>query len=184
MDNTDSLPISFTAEEKVAIQAHIAKYPDRKSAIMPALWIAQEKFGWLSPEVMRLVASTLDVPYAQVYGVATFYTMYFKEDKAPNLVEVCTCFSCGEMQGREMYAYLREAVEADEQGIGKEGKIWVRQAECLGACDTGPVAQVSNRRYVHKLTKERIDEIVQKLRNGEELPYERIPLTDQSIIDE
>jgi len=176
--------LAFTEAEKKEIQKHVDKYPDRRSAVMPALWIAQEKFGWLSTDVMKLVAETIDIPYAHVYGVASFYTMYFKENVAPNLIEVCTCFSCGEVGGPEIYQFLRDYLEVDEKGRSKDGKIWVRQAECLGACDTAPMCQVNNRRYVHHLTEEKVKELVGKVRNGEAIPYEKIPLYDQSAIED
>lgn len=170
---------TFTDTELQEIGKHVAKYPDRHSAIMPALWIAQEKFGWLSPEIIELVAKTLDVPYARVYGVATFYTMYLKKACPPNLVEVCTCFSCGECGGKEMMKFVKEYLEVNEKGESKDGLFWVREAECLGACDTAPVAQISNRRYVHNLTEEKLKTAFETLRSGQELPYEQIPLTPQ-----
>ena len=181
MANTEYI---FTDAEVQAIQAHVAKYPDRKSAIMPALWIAQEKFGWLSLDAMKLVAATLDVPYAQVYGVASFYTMYFKEDVPEHLIEVCTCFTCGETGGPEMLQYAREYLEADERGVSKDGKFWTRAAECLGACDTSPMCQLTNRAYVHNLTQEKMRNTIEKLRAGENIPYEAIPLNNQSILDD
>lgn len=180
----ESVSYTFTEAEIAEIQRHLAKYPDQRSAVMPALWIAQEKFGWLSEEAIKLVADTIDLPYAHVYGVASFYTMYFKEQVPPHLIEVCTCFSCGEVGGNDMLAYVKEKIGADARGFGKGGKIWARAAECLGACDTGPVCQVTNRRYLHRLTKEKVDWLIDKLEKGEEIPYERIPLSDQSIIDD
>ncbi|MEM6345068.1 MAG: NADH-quinone oxidoreductase subunit NuoE [Bacteroidota bacterium] len=174
---------TFTPEEVAEIQKHVAKYPERRSAVMPALWIAQEKFGWLSEEAMRLVATTIDIPYAHVYGVATFYTMYFKKKVPKHLIEVCTCFSCLETGGPEMLSYVKEKIGADENGYGKDGKIWARAAECLGACDTAPMCQITNRRYAHNLTKEKVDALIAKLEKDEEIPYERIPLNDQTIID-
>lgn len=179
----ENVEYSFTEAEVQEIQRHVAKYPDRRSAVMPALWIAQEKFGWLSLDAIKLVAETIDIPYAHVYGVASFYTMYFKKKVPKHLIEICTCFSCREVGGPEMYKYLREYIEADEKGESKDGKIWVREAECLGACDTAPMCQVTNRRYVHHLTEEKVRELVEKLRNDEEIPYERIPLNDQSLTD-
>jgi len=173
----------FTEAEIREIQKHVAKYPERRSAIMPALWIAQEKFGWLSPEAMRLVAKTLNVPYSFVYGVATFYTMYLKEDVPSNLIEVCTCFTCGECQGPEMMSYLKKTLNTNKKGHSEDGKIWIREAECLGACDTAPVAMINNRRYAHNLTEEKLNGLIAQLRKGEEIPYEPIPLSDQSVID-
>ncbi len=178
-----STEYTFTPEEVAEIQRHVAKYPDRRAAVMPALWIAQEKFGWLSEEAMRLVAATIDMPYAQVYGVASFYTMYFKEPVPKHLIEVCTSFTCSITGGPEMAEYVKQKIEADERGVGKDGQIWVREAECLGACDTAPMCQVSNRRYVHHLTEEKIDALIEKLRRDEEVPFESIALKDQSQIE-
>ncbi|MFN0202618.1 MAG: NAD(P)H-dependent oxidoreductase subunit E [Bacteroidia bacterium] len=175
---------TFTEAELQEIQKHVAKYPDRHSAIMPALWIAQEKFGWLSAESMKLVADTLNVPYARVYGVASFYTMYIKENTPKHLIEICTCFTCGECGGREMVQYAKDYLQVPAGGkVSNDGLFWVREAECLGACDTAPVAQITNRRYMHNLTEEKLRQTIQKLRNGEELPYEPIPLNNQAIID-
>ncbi len=174
----------FTQDELQEIARHVAKYPEKKSAVMPALWIAQEKFGWLSNEAIKLVATTLELPYAHVYGVASFYTMYFKKEVPKHLIEICTCFSCGEMKGKELLDFTKEHLGCNAQGFSADGKIWARAAECLGACDTGPVCQISNRRYRHKLTEDKLKDIIEKLRNDEELPYERIPLYDQTPIED
>ncbi|MDX1909363.1 MAG: NAD(P)H-dependent oxidoreductase subunit E [Bacteroidia bacterium] len=176
---------TFTESELAEIQAHAGKYPERRSAVMPALWIAQEKFGWLSPDAIKLVAETLDLPYAHVYGVASFYTMYFKEEVPRHLIEVCTCFSCGETGGRELYDHVKTRIGADGKGFGtgEHANLWVRQAECLGACDTAPVCQITNRRYVHRCTPDKIDEVIGKLVRDEEIPYEKIPLYNQSFQD-
>ncbi|TAE56392.1 MAG: NAD(P)H-dependent oxidoreductase subunit E [Bacteroidetes bacterium] len=179
----ETVQYTFTEAEHAEIRKHVAKYPDRRSAVMPALWIAQEKFGWLSPEAVKLVAETLDIPYAHVYGVASFYTMYFKERVPKHLIEICTCFSCGANGGQELLDYTKAQIQADDKGHGKDGKIWARAAECLGACDTGPVCQITNRHYAHNLTREKIDSLISKLSNDEEIPYEQIPLSNPSITD-
>src|SRR5690625_3847395 len=66
----------FTAEEEALIQEFVRQYPSAEGAVMKTLWLAQEKFGWLPPEVIQLVSDELDMPYSQTYGVATFYTQY------------------------------------------------------------------------------------------------------------
>ncbi len=176
----DNTVFEFSQAELAEIQRHIAKYPESRSAVMPALWMAQEKFGWLSPEALKLVADTLELPYSHVYGVASFYTMYFLEPVPKHLIEVCTCFTCSVTGGEEMLAYVREKIQADEKGFGKDGRIWCRAAECLGACDTAPVAQVTNRRYVHNLTKDSVDELIDQLHRDEEIPFSSIPIQDQT----
>jgi NADH-quinone oxidoreductase subunit E len=173
---------AFTAEELAEIERHVAKYPTRQSAVMPALWIAQNKWGWLPHKAMQLVADTLGLEFAQVYGVATFYTMYLKERKGKHLLEICTCFTCGECGGAELYRQAQELLQVDEEGVSQDGLFYLREAECLGACDTNPVMQVNNKRYAHHLTLEKFSHIVAELKAGRELPYEQIPLIDQSKI--
>jgi NADH:ubiquinone oxidoreductase subunit E len=108
---------TFSNEEIQEIERHVAKYPEKRSAVMPALWIAQEKFGWLSDDAIRLVADTLELPFAHVYGVASFYTMYFKKEVPKHLIEICTCFSCGETGGSEMLDFTKSYLGCDQQGI-------------------------------------------------------------------
>ncbi|MCB9230347.1 MAG: NAD(P)H-dependent oxidoreductase subunit E [Bacteroidia bacterium] len=177
----ESVVFEFTEAEKAEIQKHVAKYPDRKSAVMPALWIAQEKFGWLSPEAMELVASTLDMPYAQVYGVASFYTMYFKKKVPKYLFDICTCFTCGECGGDQIFKHAQNSLQVDENGHSADGKFWIRQAECLAACDTGPVMQIANRRIVHNLTPAKFDQTVDMLRRDQMPAFEPVaPKYDQA----
>lgn len=176
----DDTVYSFTPEELAQIDRHAAKYPDRKSAVMPALWIAQEKWGWLPQGAIQLVADTVGMSFAQAYGVATFYTMYLKEKPAKNLIEVCTCFTCGECGGRELYDYALQKTRANDEGVSADGQFWIREAECLGACDTPTVLQINNDQLCFNVDRARLDEILSKLERGENLPYEFVPLADQS----
>lgn len=173
----------FTAEELKEIDRHIAKYPDKTSAVMPALWIAQEKYGWLSQGAMQLVADTLGLSFAHVYGVATFYTMYLKENRARHLLEVCTCFSCGVCNGQELYEWTCKYLQANESGVSADGKIYIREAECLGACDTAPVVQVDNRRMRFNVDEAKMKQIVEALRNDEPFEYEPLPLMPPGSAD-
>ena len=175
----DDRVYSFTAAELAEIERHAAKYPERRSAVMPALWIAQEKFGWLSPGACQLVADTLGMSYAHVYGVATFYTMYLKEKHGSHLIEVCTCFTCGECGGDQLIDYAKKKTNADENGRSADGKFWFREAECLGACDTAPVVQIDNDHYRHSVTPEKMDQLLAELAAGRTLDYELVPLSAQ-----
>jgi NADH-quinone oxidoreductase subunit E len=173
---------AFTPAELAEIERHVAKYPERQAAVMPALWIAQEKWGWLPQKAIQLVADTLGLSYAHVYGVATFYTMYLKENRAPNLIEVCTCFGCHISGGQACYDKLKARLKVDAHGISADRRFYLREAECLGSCDTSPVIQVNNRRLVHNVDDTKMEWMIEKLTKGEEIPYERIPLKDQSAI--
>ncbi len=174
-DNTE---YRFTETELAEIQKHVAKYPDKRSAVMPALWIAQEKYGWLPQGAIKLVAETLELPYADVYGVATFYTMYLKENKAPNLIDFCTCFTCGEVGGKEVYKDIKKKYKCNHEGVSEDGFFFIREAECLGACDSAPVAQVNNKRTVFNINSVEDFEvkILDYLKKGELPPFESVPL--------
>ena len=174
----DDKEYSFTEAELKEIEKHKSKYPDKRSAVMPTLWIAQEKFGWLSQKAIKLVADTLELPYAEVYGVATFYTMYLKENKAPNLIDFCTCFTCGEVGGKEVYENIKKEYKCNKDGVSEDGFFWIREAECLGACDSAPVAQVNNKRTVFNINsvEDFNEKILKYLKNGELPPFESVPL--------
>ena len=156
--------LHFSDEEKKQIQTWISHYPTADGAVMRALWLAQEKFSFLPPEVIQLVADEVGIPYANAYGVATFYTQYFKEKKGKYVLDVCTCFSCQLCGGFDMLHYLEEKLEVHKGETTKDGVFTVQEAECLGACGSAPMQQITNGTYVHNLTREKIDALVDALR--------------------
>ena len=166
----------WSSDEQAKIDGYRAQYPTPDGAVMKTLWLAQLKFGWLPPEVVRLVADTLGVPYAKVYGVATFYTMYFKEKKGKYVFDVCTCFSCQVCGGYDILHYLEEQLGVVKGGTTEDGLFTVQEAECLGACGSAPMLQVTNGPYVHNLTRAKVDEMLAALREGRDLPFESVTL--------
>lgn len=172
----DGRVYEFTADELAEVEKHKGKYPDPRSAVMPVLWMAQEKYGWLPQKAIKLVADTLGMSFAHVYGVATFYTMYLKESPGKHLLEICTCFTCGECGGDKLYSSVKKKYNLDEHGASSDGFFWVREAECLGACDTAPVLQLDNNHLLHNVDMEKFDRILSDLRSGVEIVYEQVPL--------
>jgi len=173
----------WTAEEQALVDRFKAQYPTAEAAVMKTLWLAQEKFGWLAPEVIQFVATTLGIPYAQAYGVATFYTMYFKEQKGRYVLDVCTCFSCQVCGGYDMLHYLEEKLGVHAGETTEDGLFTIQEAECLGACGSAPMLQVSNAEYVHNLTREKVDRLVDALRAGQEWPFESVTLPQDADAD-
>ena len=155
----------WTKEEQATIEQSTAKYPDPHSAIMDVLWLAQEKFGWLPPEVIRLCADTLDMDYARAYGVATFYTQYYKEEPGKFVLDVCTCFSCQMMGGYDMFHYLEEKLGVHDGETTDDGMFTLKEVECLGCCGSAPMLQITNGPYVHNLTEEKLDRLIEDLRD-------------------
>ena len=166
----------FTEEEKRRIARWIAQYPTADGAVMWALWLAQEKFGFLPPEVIRLTADELGIPYAQAYGVATFYTQYFKEKKGAYVLDVCTCFTCQVCGGYDILHYLEEKLGIHKGETTEDGLFTIQEAECLGACGTAPMLQVTNGPYVHNLTRQKVDQLVDDLREGRMPPFVSVTL--------
>ena len=166
----------WTDEERQALDVYRQQYPTADGAVMKGLWLAQRKFGWLPPEVIRLVADTLEIPYAKVYGVATFYTQYFKEEKGRFVLDVCTCFTCQVCGGYDVLHYLEETLGVPKGGTTADGLFTVQEAECLGACGSAPMLQVTNGPYVHNLTREKVDALLAALREGRDLPFESVAL--------
>ena len=149
-------PVPPQLREKI-VQA-MAKYPDRRSAAIPALHAAQEEHGWCSPEAIDQVASVMQLTPAYLTSVATFYDMFSTVPKPRNDVWVCTNISCS-LRGADEFVLAMLAAAEGEPDIN------VRSFECLGACDIAPMASV-NGEYVGPLALEDAERIVEDLRVG------------------
>ena len=147
------------------IQAAAGQYPDRRSAVMAALRLAQERDGWLSPDALREVADALDLTPAHVQAVASFYDMYHLAPVGEHLVEVCTNVSCALVGAQQV-------VEAFERELGlragetrEDGKVTLRTIECAGGCGYAPVVVVDHR-YREPTRPEDVPGIVGELNGG------------------
>jgi len=162
----------FNEEDLEKIEKIKSRFPEVKPATLPVLWLAQEKFGHVEPDVQKLVAQTLDLPEAHVHGVAEFYTQYYKKELGKFVLDVCTCYTCQFSGGYEMLKYLEEKLGIKEGETTEDGMFTVKQAECLGACGYAPLLQVTNGVYVNHLTAEKIDRLIDDLRQGTVPEYE------------
>jgi NADH-quinone oxidoreductase E subunit len=148
------------------LEALTAEYPDRRSAILPALRLAQDEHGgWLPPEALREVADALELAPAQVEAVASFYDMLHLEPVGRHLVEVCTNLSCALVGAQQV-------VEAFERELGirpgetaEDGSVTLRTIECAGGCGRAPVVVVDGR-YREPVRAEDVPGIAQEVRNG------------------
>lgn len=122
------------AELRAAIEAEMAKYPDRRSASIPALHLAQRHHGWCSPEAITQAACVMRLTPAYLTSVASFYDMFYLQPKAKHEVYVCTNITCSLLGADGIYEHMCAAAEGHD--------ITVRGFECLGACDIAPMASV------------------------------------------
>jgi NADH-quinone oxidoreductase E subunit len=141
----------------------VTRYPDKRAALLPALNLAQEVRGHVSPETMDQVGDLLELPPAYVRGVATFYTMYNKRPVGRFLVQVCTNISCNLCGADEvMDAFLRYA-NTEPGETSEDGNFTVVEAECLAACGFPTCVQI-NSRYYENVTPADVPAICQRLR--------------------
>jgi NADH:ubiquinone oxidoreductase subunit E len=143
---------------RATIEAAMARYPDPRSATIPALHAAQAKYGWCSPEAIEQVACVMRLTPAYLTSVATFYDMLELHPKGRHDVYVCTNISCSLLGADDLYEAMLAAA-ADDPDIN------VRSFECLGACDIAPMASV-NGEYVGPLELDDTGRIVEDLRAG------------------
>lgn len=170
--------LSFTQEELDQIEKLKAKFPTAKAATLQVLWVAQRKFGHVEPKVQKLVAETLDLPTSHVRGVATFYTQYYKEEKGKFVLDVCTCLSCQLCGGYDILEHIEDELGIKAGETTDDGMFSVQEVECLGACGYAPMLQVTNGVYVNNLTKEKVDTLLENLKNGNMPEFESMAMPE------
>jgi NADH-quinone oxidoreductase subunit E len=167
----DPASIDVPVELRAEIEAHMAKYPERHSAALPALAAAQRVHGWCSPEAIHQVAAVMQVTPAYLSSVATFYDMLRTEPVGSHYVYVCTSVACHLRNAKAVYEAIQ--AQAGEQGLAD---FEIREFECLGACDMAPMASIDGR-YVGPLDEGDAGELVSALKDGRE-PFPGRGLSD------
>lgn len=145
------------------IAALLERYPSPRAALLPSLWLCQQRFGWISPGVMRALAERLGESPAFVEGVVTFYTMFYTSPPAPYVLQVCTTLSCAACGGRELVEHLKSSLGIDFGQTTPDGVFQLVGVQCLGACGSAPVIQI-NDDYYENLTAEKVDAILVDLK--------------------
>jgi NADH-quinone oxidoreductase subunit E len=158
-------PMLLSPDALARIDAAVAKYPadQKQSAVMAALTIAQDEKGWLSTETMDFVAHYLDMPPIAVYEVASFYTMYDLKPVGRHKLTICTNLPCA-LQGASAAAkHLQDKLGIGFNDTTPDGRITLKEGECLGACGDAPVLLHNNKRMLCAMTPERLDTLLKDL---------------------
>jgi NADH-quinone oxidoreductase E subunit len=154
----------LSEQAKEEIRAAMARYPNSRSALMPALYIAQrEAGGWLPPEAIADVAETMGLTTADVQGVASFYSMYYKAPVGRYVIDVCHNISCALLGSRDLLRHMLERLGVEEGEMTPDGLFTVKGVECLAACGGAPCLQV-NGYFRENVTKEQADALLEDLR--------------------
>ena len=155
--------MTWSKEVMERAEAIIARYPERRSAVMPLLYVAMSQDGYLTDKGMLQVAELTGITPAQVQAVASFYVMYKREPKGKYLVSMCTSISCFVMGSDDVLSALEWAsgVPAGET----DGTISIEHVECIGACGGAPACLV-NYELIEGLTPDKAGDLIEWLRNG------------------
>ena len=149
-----------------AIQEERSKYPaDSRSAVLPALRLAQEEHRWLSPEVIRDVADALELTPAYVKSVASFYDQFHLAPIGEHLVEVCTNVSCAVVGAQQVVEAFEHELGCRAGETSDDGKVTLRAVECLGGCGWATIVAVDHRYRTHVKAGD-VPAIVEELTGG------------------
>lgn len=157
---------TLSAKARAEIDRNIAKYPadQKQSAVMAALAVAQDEYGWLPPEAINEVAEILEMPPIWVQEVATFYNMYDTKPVGKFKLTVCTNLPCELSGGARAAAYLKEKLGIDFNETTPCGTFTLKEGECMGACGDAPVALVNNKTMCSFLSNEKLDQLIAELK--------------------
>jgi NADH-quinone oxidoreductase subunit E len=145
------------------IQTLIAKYPQKRSALIPSLQTAQQEAGYLSPDTLLEIAKLFELSPNEVNEVASFYTLLYKKPVGKYVIQVCTNISCMLCNAEEILAHLTSRLGIKPGETSPDQKYTLMEVECLGSCGTSPVIQI-NEKYYEDLTLEKIDAILGSLK--------------------
>src|SRR5436190_13131952 len=143
----------------------IALYPQKRSALIPMLHIAQEQDGWLMADAIGHIAELLDLTAAEVLGTASFYDMIFTHPVGRHLVSVCTNIACLLNGGYELLEHAEETLGVTPGGTTTDGEFTLEEVECIALCGNAPCMTV-NWRFFGDVTAEKFDRLIDDLRAG------------------
>ncbi len=155
----------FNQEEIKEIEKLKSRYETSQSALLPVLWMVQEKEGWISTDSMKEVAEILNISYEHILGVVSFYTMFNKKKQGKFHLQICTNVSCTLRGGYELFSYFSQKLGIKNKETTPDGMFTIEEVECLGSCATAPMLQVNNKEYYENMTIEKADELIEHFKN-------------------
>ncbi|MBD3267041.1 NADH-quinone oxidoreductase subunit NuoE [bacterium] len=152
----------------------LRRFPQKKSASIPLLYLAWDVYGYISTEAMREVADILGTTPAYIQGIASFYTMFPLEPRGKYHIEICTNISCHLSGCQQILQRLEERLGISCGERTADGKFSLQQVECLAACSWSPCLHINGKEYKH-VTVEKVDEILDEIFQGKEQPDIAVP---------
>jgi len=157
------MPVTFKPEVVKEFEGIASRYPQRRAALLPALWLAQREFGFVSLDAMKAVADLVGCSPAQVLETANFYTMYQKEKPGKYHLQVCQTIACLLNGSEEIKKTIQDKLGVKNGETTKDGQFSYQAVECLASCHTGPCMRV-NDEYHEGLTPESTAKLIDELK--------------------
>ena len=149
------------------LEAIFAKYPDKRSAVLPALYLAQETYGHINDEAIQDVAELLELDPTQVLSIAGFYTLFYEEPVGKYVLEICNDLACALRGADEFVEMVCRELDTPVDGTTEDGLFTIKTVMCLGACDRAPMMQV-NLKFAENLDEEKFKNLIVQLRHEAE----------------
>ncbi len=166
--------MAYTEDQLAVMEAIIARYPRKRSAIMPLLHYSQSITGYINNEGIEIISELLELENAEVTAVSTFYTQYKNQPVGEYHVGVCTNTLCAVMGGDAIFAGLKEHLGVENDGVTADGKVSLEHIECNAACDYAPVV-MANWEFYDNQTVQSAKDLVDSMRSGNPKPPTRGP---------
>jgi len=155
-------PRVFPPEARERIDRILKRYPTKKAALLPVLWVAQETWGWISKEAAEEVARLLELSPAHIDGVLTFYTMYNLSPVGKHLLQFCTSISCHLAGAERLAERCKKRLGIDYEETTRDGKFTMVEVECIAGCDRAPSMMV-NDTYYEPMDEKKLDALLDRL---------------------
>ena len=139
------LELTLRAETRQKIETLFEKYPEKRGALLPAIYLVQDEQGWVSPEQAEALAELFDLKPVEVWEVLTFYNMFYTSPQGRHHVYVCTNLPCSLRGARGLLKQLESHLEIRAGQTTKDGRVTLGHEECLGSCGTAPILRVDDR---------------------------------------
>ena len=157
---------AFSPEVEAEIDGHLAKYPVKRSAILPIMFVVQrERGGWLDPPGVAYLADRLGVRITDIWEVATFYSMINTEPVGRYHFQICKTLSCKILGAGKITEQCKQRLGIKPGETTADGQFSLSEVECLGSCGTAPMMQIGFD-YYENLTTEKVDELIEKCKSG------------------
>lgn len=167
-------PFEFSAEARAEVERLFTRYPERRAALLPVLWMVQRELGWIPREAVEAVAPLCQVPVSHVYGVVSFYTMFNRAPKGKYHLQLCTNLSCQLLGAEHILECLRRKLGCELGQTTPDRLFTLDEVECLAACEMAPMIQV-NDQFIGPLTAKSAEELVDRLRREGSVPPQPSP---------